>query len=158
MPRERSNPKPDPLIAKLSERANGEPVAELQGYVGPSEDEVIRLYESRQMITYVDIPKTAVLHIVEPENENEPTAIYTLASTRVRFTTVRSATLPAEQVPAFAVPQGSFGLGERGIDILNRLGQTGIIIVESRPWSPGQTGIIIVENRPWSLPETARGG
>ena len=144
MSHQHSRPKVDPVIAKLSEQANGSPVAELQGYVGPSEDDVVRLYGSRQMNSYVDIPTTAVLHIVEPENENKPTVIYTLASTRVRFTTVTSATLSADEVPAIVGSQGSFGLGQRGIIIVNGRDDRGITIISG---DLGQRGIIIVNGR-----------
>ena len=146
MSNNRSKPKTDPVIAKLSERASGEGVAELQGYVGPSEDEVIRLYGSREMISYVDIPMTAVLHIVEPENENEPTVIYTLSSTEVRFTSVRSAKLPADQIPAIAGSQGSFGLGQRGIVITDNYPAAEVpAILHSRAlFGLGQRGIIVI--------------
>ncbi len=148
MSNKRSKPKTDPVIAKLSERASGEGVAELQGYVGPSEDEVIRLYGSRQMSSYVDIPMTAVLHIVEPEIENEPTAIYTLASTQIRYTSVRSATLPADQIPATAGSQGAFGLGERGIIIVGGHPAVEVpAILHSRAlFGLGRRVIIITEN------------
>ena len=150
MPKKRSKPKTDPVIAKLSEQANGEPVAELQGYVGPSGDDVIRLYGSRQMNSYVDIPQSAVLHIVEPENENNPTMIYTLASTEVRFTSVRSAKLTADQIPAIAGSQVSFGLGDRGIIIVDNhpADQNPAISASQMSFGPGERGIIIVEARP----------
>ncbi len=144
MSHQHSRPKVDPVIAKLSEQANGSPVAELQGYVGPSEDDVVRLYGSRQMNSYVDLPTTAVLHIVEPENENKPTVIYTLASTRVRFTTVTSETLSADQVPAIVGSQGSFGRSEKGIITIESRDDRGIIIIGG---GLDEKGIIIVNGR-----------
>ncbi len=62
--------KVNPIIEKLSEVAGRDSAVELQGYVGPSEPNVIRLYRSLSMTHYVEIPKDAILHAVETKDDD----------------------------------------------------------------------------------------
>jgi hypothetical protein len=53
----------DPVIKKLVDATEDKgPLSELQGYVGPGKKGFVRLYATRSLETYVDIPEETVVY------------------------------------------------------------------------------------------------
>jgi len=82
--------KVNPILEKLAEVAERDSVVELQGYVGPSEPDVIRLHQSLSMTHYVEIPKDSILHAVETKDDDTGRVkLWVQASVRVTEVRVR---------------------------------------------------------------------
>lgn len=87
--------KVNPTIARLVEEANKHEIVALRGFIGPSGTDVVRLYSSFGMTSYVEVPKEAVKHA--EESQDGRTEVYVPASTMVRGVRVSFAT--AKQQP-----------------------------------------------------------
>jgi hypothetical protein len=93
----KNTPKVDPIIEKLMEKGVTQSVVEFQGYVGPSSQDHVRLYLSRKMTSYIDIPEWDIIHFIDPKDENDSTRVYVVESTKVQFTTFKSKTVSAAE-------------------------------------------------------------
>jgi hypothetical protein len=57
--------KVNPLLAKLAARAGQSRIVEMEGYIGPADTGVVRLYGSLSMDSYTEIPKDGVIEAIE---------------------------------------------------------------------------------------------
>jgi hypothetical protein len=58
----------DPAIAAALEAArSGEEVVTLTGYVGPTTAGIVRVYATRTLGLWFDVPEAAIVHVVPPE-------------------------------------------------------------------------------------------
>lgn len=75
-------PKVHPVIAAL-EKANEQAVI-IRGYIGTSEDKILRLYQDLDTSSYIEIPRETVLHL-ETENHGEVGSVraYVRASSEI---------------------------------------------------------------------------
>jgi hypothetical protein len=92
--------KVNPTVAKLAEIGRQEEIVSLEGFVGPSEPDFVRLYFDLELSGYLEVPKRAVKHAEELDKEKRekgPVRIYVPASTMVRH--VRQTFLPAKDRP-----------------------------------------------------------
>jgi hypothetical protein len=79
---------PNPAVEQLSRSldAGGE-LVELQGFVGPSTPETVRLYKDLTLNQYLEIPRQSIVQQVSGANTSQPLTIYILSSTVVRSVT-----------------------------------------------------------------------
>jgi hypothetical protein len=82
-----------PVIAAL-EKVD-EPTVVIHGFVGTSEDPVLRLYEALDMSAYVEIPKAAVVY-VEADEGGSPGAVRAFVRASEELLTVRRFRIRAE--------------------------------------------------------------
>jgi len=73
----------NPILDALATKGSGK-VVELRGFVGPSDSTVVRLYESLEMVSYLEIPKSEVLHAVaDPKSANGAIKLYVRGNTEL---------------------------------------------------------------------------
>jgi hypothetical protein len=90
----------NPTIAKLVEIARADEIVALEGFVGPSDPDFVRLYFDLELSGYLEVPKKAIKHAEEldkEKGEKGPVRVYVPASTMVRH--VRQTFLPAKDRP-----------------------------------------------------------
>ena len=90
-------PKVHPVAAKRDEVGYEGSIVELKGFVGSASNQMVRLFVSRSMSTYLDIPTADILYFVDPESEIELTKIFVRASALILHASSRSRTLSAEE-------------------------------------------------------------
>jgi hypothetical protein len=71
-----------PIVETLLKASGGRPVWLLTGYIGPSTEDVLRLYQDLTLGEYFEIPKEAVIHVVA-EAEAGKTDVYVLVGTEI---------------------------------------------------------------------------
>src|SRR5436189_243811 len=76
---------PNPLVEQLMRAApQGEKLVELRGYVGTSTPDTVRLYADLSLSRYFDIPRSAIVHLVqEGDPKTGPVKIYLHGSTAI---------------------------------------------------------------------------
>ncbi len=73
---------PSPLVESLARSTGGDGnVVELQGFVGPSTPETVRLYTDMTLRHYLEIPRQSIVQQVPGATESEPVTLYTSSST-----------------------------------------------------------------------------
>jgi len=81
---------PNSLISTLVEVGKGEELTYLEGYIGPSESGIVRLYGDLNMTYYADIPQEYILHARNVRcNSNSLVQVFIAPSTKVRLYTTR---------------------------------------------------------------------
>jgi hypothetical protein len=98
MDSERKLPKPDPLVEKLLKVAGEDSIVEMEGHVGPSDGETLRLYSSLELTEWVDVPRHGILHVEEVRDERKRVRAYVRGSAQVRVVSSRSTTVQAAQM------------------------------------------------------------
>jgi len=63
--------KPNPIIQKLGAAAQDEPVVLLDGYIGESDKNAVRLYNCLALDNYLEIPKDCVVETMPLEDDKE---------------------------------------------------------------------------------------
>lgn len=73
----------NPILEALAQKGPGR-VVELKGFIGPSDATVVRLHESLEMVSYLEIPRSEVLHAVaDPKSTNGAVKLYVLGNTEI---------------------------------------------------------------------------
>lgn len=73
---------PNPLVENLARSAGGDgSVIELQGFVGPSTPETVRLYTDMTLRHYLEIPRQSIVQQVPGATDRDPVTLYTSSST-----------------------------------------------------------------------------
>jgi|GEM_PF-5146406 len=62
--------KPKPVIERLEEALKQDLVVCLEGYVGSSDCDTLRLYKDLSLENYVEVPKKEIIDCVESPNDN----------------------------------------------------------------------------------------
>lgn len=62
----------NPLVAAVLERAGKDEVLWLQGYIGPTDRNYIRLYDSLRLTLFLDITENDVIAAKDSEDESDP--------------------------------------------------------------------------------------
>lgn len=96
----------NPLVAKLLESAEGEPITSLEGYIGPSEEAKIRLYTDLQLNEYIDLPEEAVLHAEEPDQAEGRVRLWLRADARVQIISTRTTSAQAARLSIGGIGSG----------------------------------------------------
>jgi hypothetical protein len=87
-------------VAKFLESGKGdEGIVELQGFIGPSEedDERVTLYTTLELTDRILIPRDAIVHVVERDDESEPTKVYVRASAELQVVSCSVTTIRADE-------------------------------------------------------------
>lgn len=106
-------PKAHPVIEKLVKAAGDDSVAQLEGYIGPSKGDTVRLYLTLELTSYVDIPRDALLHVEELSEGEGRVRTHVLGSREIQLVARRSVSLPAARLSA-ALRLGRAGGGPGG--------------------------------------------
>jgi hypothetical protein len=85
-----------PLLQQVSSNLGTELYVVLSGYIGPSDEDIVRLYSSLEMSHYVDIPSRDVLAVSDAD-PNGRVKIFILGSAPIRLTK----TCPAKAYEVF---------------------------------------------------------
>jgi hypothetical protein len=94
-------PKVNPLVAKFLDIAKDETVVQIEGYVGPSETSMLRLYRSLDLSEYMDVPEAGILHFKElSEGSDGLVRVWVRGSAKVRFVSVNRVVMEAAQLKA----------------------------------------------------------
>lgn len=89
MEKEKDTLRVNPIIAKLAKVAESDSVVVLEGSIGPSKTNIVRLYPDFTMVTYVDIPKEDIVHAEEVADAKDGRVrLWVLASAKVTETSV----------------------------------------------------------------------
>lgn len=82
-----------PIVEQLLQKSKQDSaIVELQGYVGPSTPDAVRLYSDLSLSRYWEIPRSDILHEVQGSNPTkDPTTLYVKSSTMVASTSRMSA-------------------------------------------------------------------
>jgi hypothetical protein len=108
MKSDNKKPKVNPLVAKLLDTAKDETVVQLEGYVGPSETSILRLYRSLDLSEYMDVPEVGILHFEElSEGGDGRVRVWVRGSAKIQFVSVNSAVMEAAQLKAASSVLGS---------------------------------------------------
>src|SRR5262245_59177677 len=74
---------PNPLVEQML-RSAPEGIVELKGYVGPSTPEMVRLYMSLTLSSYVEIPRSAIVNVLqEGDPKIGPVKLYVRSSATI---------------------------------------------------------------------------
>lgn len=78
-----------PTIAKLAKVAESDSIVQLEGFIGPSKTNIVRLYPDFTMTTYVEIREKDVVHAEEvADAQDNRVRIWVFASAMVTETSV----------------------------------------------------------------------
>lgn len=108
-----SDPKPKvhPVVEKLVKAAGDDSVAQLEGYVGPSRGDTVRLYLTLELTSYADIPRDALLHVEELSEAGGRVRAHLLGSREIQLVARRSVSVRASRLSS-ALRLGQAGGGE----------------------------------------------
>ena len=83
--------KTNPLIETLIDVGKGEELTYLEGYIGPSDSGVVRLYGNLNLTYYADIPREDILHARNiPGDTNGLTQVFMTLNTKIRLYSTRN--------------------------------------------------------------------
>jgi hypothetical protein len=100
---------PNPMVEGLARSATeGGGLVELQGFVGPSTPETVRLYTDMTFSRYLEIPRQSIVQQVAGATDTQPVTLYTSSETVLGLVTRMPAGDYGNQ--ARLVPNGLGGL------------------------------------------------
>jgi hypothetical protein len=100
----------NPLVRELLS-AGGKVVA-LGGFLGPATEGRVRVYANLGLGTYVELPESDVVRVVDAERPNDPSTVFFRRDAEITY--VQTATMRADEALAAAAaapPAGSLGCG-----------------------------------------------
>ena len=101
----------NPLVRDLLS-AGGDKVLAIDGFLGPTTEGRVRVYANLRLGTYIELPESDVVRIVDADKSSDPSTVYFRRDAEVTY--VQTATMRAEQAIAAAAAApaaGQFGCG-----------------------------------------------
>jgi hypothetical protein len=97
---------PNPVVEQMIRAVpDGESIAELKGYVGPSTAETVRLYDSLSLKRYIEIPRSAIVNMAqEGDSKTGPVKLYVRGTAIVVSASRLTASASASSHQAMALP------------------------------------------------------
>lgn len=105
-----ASPRVNPLVRDLLS-ADGGKVAVIGGFLGPAPEGRVRIYANLQLRTYVELPASDVVRVVDADAPDQPSTVFFRRDAELTY--VQTATLRADQA-ADAAAAASPGCGGCG--------------------------------------------
>jgi len=102
----------NPLVRELLSAGDGGKVLTIGGFLGPATEGRVRLYANLGLRTYIELPESEVVRVVDAEKPTDPSTVFFRGDAEITY--VQTATMRADEAVAAAAAAPASGTGGCG--------------------------------------------